>query len=78
MRRFHFVQKAVEALEAGLPESTIILEPLAGFRQRFGFQAARAALRILPARYQAGALQHLEVSGDRRLAHREWLGKFYH
>src|SRR5258706_6355727 len=59
-------QIVVEAIEAGVPELAVQPEPVDRALERPGFQAARPPLRGAAARDQAGALQHLQVLGDRR------------
>ena len=74
----HLVEQGVQALEVALPELAVALQPFGGFRERLGLEPARPSLRVAAARDQAGALQHLEVLGDRGLAHRERLGQLRH
>ena len=76
--RLQLVQQGVEALEAPLPELAVALEPVGGLGERLGLEPARPPLRVAAARNQPGALEHLEVLGDRGLAHRERLGELRH
>lgn len=71
----HFAQEGIEALEPCFPELAITFEPLAGFREWAGFEAARPALGVTAAGNQSRAFEHLEMLRDRRLAHVERLGK---
>ena len=74
----HFLEQGVEALEARLEQRAVVLQPAGGVGQRLGLEPAGAALGVAAARDQAGALQHLEMLGDRGLAHRERLGELVH
>src|SRR5947208_17115492 len=65
------VEQCVQALERGLPEPAVALQPLRSIGEPLGLEPAGPALGIAAARDQAGTLQHLEMLGDRRLAHRE-------
>jgi hypothetical protein len=58
----------VEAPELAFPELPVLLEPLVDLPERRGDERARAALGVASARDEAGALEHLEVFGDRGLA----------
>jgi ABC-type oligopeptide transport system ATPase subunit len=73
-----YLGKVVELAEARLPVAPVILEPRVGLGERLGFELARPALRVAAARDQARALEHLEVLGDRGLAHRKRLGELVH
>src|SRR5690242_2997440 len=52
-----------------LPQPAIALEPVVDIAQRVGLDAAGPPLRLAAAGDQAGALEHLEVLGDRGEAH---------
>jgi hypothetical protein len=60
------LQQGIEALEVFLPEGAIPFEPVDGLAERPGIDPARPSLRVAAARDEAGALQHLQVLGDRR------------
>ena len=64
-----------ESIEALFPEATVLVKPVGGVFQGGGLQLARAPLRLAAARDQAGALQHLQMLGNRRQAHVERLGQ---
>src|SRR5438034_11695492 len=68
------VEQRIEAPVVPFPQTAIAFQPLGSFSEPLGLEAARPPLRVAAARNQAGALQHLQVLGDRRLAHRERLG----
>src|ERR1700686_1402928 len=65
LRRF---QIGVEAIKALLEEPAIVFEPVVDVFECLRLDAAGAELRFAAARDQAGALQHLEMLGDRRQA----------
>ena len=65
----------VEEVEAAFPEPAVVLQPVGGALQRSALESRGAQLRGAPARDQPGALQHLEVLGDRLEADRERLGQ---
>ena len=71
----HFLEQGVEALEARLTELAVVLQPAGGVGSGWRLEPAGAALGVAAARDQAGVLQHLEVLGDRGLAHLERLGE---
>src|SRR3954467_4463892 len=71
-----FLGDAGELVEALLPEAPIAAEPAGGARQWRGGQADRSELRAAPARDQPGALQHLQVLRNGRLAEGEWRHQF--
>jgi hypothetical protein len=75
---FGRLQTLVEAVEASLPEATVLLEPFGGVLQRRSPQARGPKLRRATARDQAGALEYLEVLRDRLDADREGLGQLVH
>src|SRR5207245_9014675 len=75
---FELIEQGIEALEAALPETAVALQPRGGFRERLGLEPAGPSLGVAAVGHQAGSLQHLEVLGDRRLAHREWPGQLRH
>src|SRR5260221_9991894 len=68
----------VEAAEARLPELAVVSDPFGDRLQPLRLQAAGPALRLARARDQTGALEHLEMLGDRRLAHGERPGEIGH
>src|SRR6266849_10086767 len=70
-----FVEQSVQALEVALQNSPVALQPFGGLRERLGLEPARPPLRVAPTRNQTGALQHLEMLGDRGLADRKRLGQ---
>ena len=72
----HF-QIGVEAIETFLEEPAIVFEPVVDVLERLRLDAAGAELRFAAARDQAGALQHLEMLGDRRQAHGERFCQFH-
>src|SRR5207247_1433691 len=72
------VEQRIEAPVVPFPQTAIAFQPLGSFSEPLGLEAARPPLRVAAARNQAGALQHLQVLGDRRLAHRERLGQLRH
>src|SRR5690349_9689964 len=69
------LQPAIHALEAALPEAAIGVDPRGRLLERLGVEVDGAELRHLAAGDQAGALQHLEVLGDRLNRDREALGE---
>src|SRR2546422_5470345 len=68
------IEQRVEALVVPLPQPAVALQPLGGFPQALGLEAAGPPLRVAAARNQAGPLQDLQVLRDGGLAHRERLG----
>src|SRR3970282_2890796 len=66
-------QVFVQAIETLRPDAAISFQPLIGILERVRLEPAGAPLRLAAARNEAGALQHLEVLGDRRQAHLERL-----
>ena len=52
-----------------------MLHPVGHLFQWSGREPARPPLRLAAARDQASPLQHLEMFGDGRHAHLEWLGQ---
>src|SRR6266516_2970810 len=75
---FELLEQGIEALVVTLPQPAVAFQPLGSLPQPLGLEAARPPLRVAAARNQAGALQYLQVLGDRRLAHRERLGQLRH
>src|SRR5213596_235865 len=75
---FELLEQGIEALVVALPQPAVTFQPLGSLPQPLGLEAARPPLCVAAARNQAGALQHLQVLGDRRLAHRERLGQLRH
>src|SRR5258706_14420335 len=72
----HLAQQVVEAQKRGFPELAVMLQPRRGLRERFRLELARPPLRVAAGGNESGALQHLEVFGDGRLAHRKRFGQF--
>ena len=68
-------EQRIEALKILFPERTIVFEPVDGLAERTGINPPRPALRVAAMGDEAGALQHFEMLGDRRLADREWFGE---
>src|SRR5436190_21131700 len=68
-------QIIVQAIEALLPETAIVLQPLGGILERTRLKPAGPPLRLATARDQPGALQHLEVLGDGGQAHLKGRGQ---
>src|SRR5579885_228333 len=78
-------QVLVETIEAFLPETPILLDPISRVLERRRFQPARSPLGLPPPADQPRSLEHLEMFrdggkahverlrqfGDRKLAHRE-------
>src|SRR6185295_7880532 len=73
--RLQLAQIIFEAIEALFPKAAVAFEPVVDALERLGLDAAGAPLRLAAARDQPGALQHLEVLGDRRKAHVEGFGQ---
>src|ERR1700730_2410838 len=71
--RFQLAEVIVQAIEAFFPEMPVVFQPIGGVLERTSFERAGSPLRLAAAVDQAGALQHLEVLGDRGKAHRERL-----
>src|SRR5215210_5780103 len=61
----------VKTVEASLPEPTVLREPLRRLFQRRTLEAGGSQLRGPAARYQPGALEHLEMLRDGLNADRE-------
>src|SRR3989442_10127692 len=75
---FELLEQGIEALVVALPQPAVTFQPLGSLPQPLGLEAARPPLCVAAARNQAGALQYLQVLGNRRLAHRERLGPLRH
>src|SRR2546426_2328310 len=73
--RLQLAQIALQAIEALLPETAIVLQPVGGLLERSRLEPAGPPLRLATARDQTGALQYLEVLGDGGKAHLEGLGQ---
>src|ERR1700716_3856178 len=73
-----FVEICIEALEALFPVAAIALGPLHHLLQRSGPQPAGPGLRLAATNDESGTLQHLQVLGDRRLAHVEGFRELHH
>ena len=69
-------EQFIEGAVTALPELPVFLDPGGRFAEAHAFDLARAALRVLRRRDEAGVLQHLQVLGDRRLAHGEGFRQF--
>src|ERR1700712_5489782 len=69
------VQEGIQVIEAGRPELPVVRQPSRRGEQRFGLEAAQAALGILAAGYQPGALEDLEVLGNGWLSELGSLGQ---
>src|SRR5947199_8298137 len=72
---FELLEQGIEALVVALPQPAVTFQPLGSLPQPLGLEAARPPLCVAAARNQARALQHLQVVGERRLAHCERLGE---
>src|SRR6266851_5477668 len=72
------LQALVEAIEALLPEGTVLFEPFGGLAEVGSVQTRRPQLRRAPACDQSCPLEHLEVLGHRLNGDREWLGELVH
>src|SRR6202790_1004115 len=68
-------QVIVQAIEALLPETAIVLQPISGVLERTRLEPAGPPLRLATARDQTRALQHFEMLGDGGKAHLEGLGQ---
>jgi len=55
-----------------------VLDPVGRDVEAVGLEPARPELPVAAARDEAGALEHLQVLGDRRQAHVERLGQVVH
>src|SRR5690242_16166958 len=71
-----FGEVDLQLIEALFPEAAVALEPAVDIAERTGLELAGTVLRILAARDEAGAFEHLEVLGDRGEAHVVRLGQF--
>src|SRR5690348_11548819 len=71
-------QVILQAIETLFPKTPIVLEPFGGVLQRTGFEATGPPLRFAAARNKTGALEYLEMFGDRGKAHLERLGQLGH
>src|SRR5215470_9699151 len=69
---------AVEPAEAALPVTAVMLGPPCYLAQRLSLQTARTRRSAPAANDEPGALQHLQVLGDRRLAHCEGRRELHH
>src|SRR5258708_6427240 len=70
-----FVQIGLQTVEALLPETAVVLQPIRGILERRRIEAARAPLRVSAAADEPGALQHLEMLRDGRQTQVERLGQ---
>src|SRR5271155_5199905 len=71
---FQFLQIGVEAIQALLPDNSILFHPIRNLLKRLGFQAAGTPLRLAPPRDQPSPLEHFQVLRDRGHAHVKGLG----
>src|SRR6516164_9796705 len=69
---------AIEAAEAAFPVTAVTLRPLRHIAQRCRLQAAGTRGPAPSTSDQACALEHLQMLGDRRLAHREGPRELHH
>src|SRR5215813_12894103 len=69
--RVQLLQVDVEAVEARVPERSIVFRPRCDLFERRGFQLAGTRLRFATAPDQTGSLQHREVLAHCRAAHLE-------
>ncbi len=76
--RLQRFEERIETLEVLLPERAIGLEPVHGLAEGARVDPARPPLRITAAGDEAGALQHFQVLGNRRLADDERFGELGH
>ncbi len=76
--RLQRFEERIETLEVLLPERAIALEPVHGLAEGARVDPARPPLRITAAGDEAGALQHLQVLGNRRLTDGERFGELGH
>ena len=76
--RLHFLKQGIEPLKVSFPEFAVALEPCACLGQWLRFQSPWAALGIAPTRDEPGSFEHLEMLGNRGLAHAKGLGQFIH
>src|SRR5579863_2031335 len=72
------VEIVVETIEAFRPEPAVMLDPVRRFLETLGFEPAGPALRVAAAGNEPGALQHLQMFRDRRLAEMEGLHQLFH
>src|SRR6266540_2981610 len=72
------LQALFEAIEALLPERTVLLEPFGRLAEVGSVQTRRPQLRRAPACDQPGPLEHLEVLGHSLNGDRERLGELVH
>ncbi len=71
-------EQVIEPVEAAVPELSVGLQPLVRVSQRLGDDATRTTLRVTAAGDETRLLEHLEVLGDRRLAHGKRRGELGH
>src|ERR1700756_3191525 len=72
---FQVAQVFVQTVEALLPETAVVIEPVGDLLEPRPFETAGTPLRVAAAGDEAGALEHLEVLRDGGEAHRERLGE---
>ena len=72
------LQVGLQAIQPLVPKPAIAFQPVVDGPQAVGRDAARAPLRLPPARDQPGPLQHLEVLGDGRQADVEGFRQLRH
>ena len=75
---FQFAKIVAETIEALLPETAIALRPIGDVLERTCREAAGPPLRLMPARDEVCAFEHLQVFGDSRQAHVERFGQLRH
>src|SRR6476469_1075534 len=71
---FQSTDVVFEAIEPGVPELPVLVEPLRGVFEGARFEAARPPLRVAPASDEAGVLQHFQMFRYRRQSHLERSG----
>src|SRR6267378_2622170 len=71
-------QQGVESAVVAFPVPAVTLKPFGGFREWLRLETSRTALRVAAPRNESSALEHLEMLGDRRLAHRKRLRQLHH
>src|SRR5206468_3492276 len=73
-----FLQVVVQTIEPLLPDHAIALDPRVDLLERARLERRRPPLRLLAARHEARALEHLQVLADRGEAHVERLRDLGH
>src|SRR6185369_2700248 len=72
------LHKIFQPIEAAFPEDAVALDPIGDLPQGLRLEPARPPLRMAAARDQPGALQHLEMLGDRGRADGERCRQLLH